>query len=417
MPVITMPKLSDTMVEGTIARWIKKAGDEVEAGDILAEVETDKATMEMEAFDDGVLQEIYVQDGGTAKVGDKIALLVGVDDNDEAAADPQKTDLTTKKEASEKKPDTKPAAADKSAGQKPESVGSSQRVKASPLARKIAKERGVSLEGIAGTGPGGRIVAADVPEKGAGSGAPAPASAPKIPVVPPGKDDTRIPLSAMRRVIGERLLASKTQIPHFYLSLEMDASALVRVRRELNSANEANGGPKLTVNDFILLAVSRAAAAHPAVNAAWAGDGIIQYAGVHLAVAVAVEDGLVTPVIRDSQKLGLREISAAVKDLATRARTKKLKPEEFQGGTITVSNLGAFGIEQFYAIVNPPQAVILAIGAIVKKPVVAEDGSIVAREQMTISLSGDHRVVDGAVGAEFIVGLRRLIENPALMLF
>lgn len=416
MPIITMPKLSDTMVEGTIARWIKKVGDEVEVGDIIAEVETDKATMEMEAFDDGVLKEIYVQDGGTAKVGEKIALLVG-DDDEAANAEPQKTDLTTKKGASEEKAVTKSAAADKSAAPMSESVGSSQRVKASPLARKIAKERGVSLEGIAGTGPGGRIVAADVPEASDRSATPVPASAPKIPVVPPSKDDTRIPLSAMRRVIGERLLASKTQIPHFYLSLEMDASALVRVRRELNSANEANGGPKLTVNDFILLAVSRAAVAYPAVNAAWAGDGIIQYAGVHISVAVAVEDGLVTPVIRDSQRLGLREISAAVKDLATRARAKKLKPEELQGGTITVSNLGGFGIEQFYAIVNPPQAVILAIGAIVKKPVVAEDGSIVARERMTISLSGDHRVVDGAVGAEFIVGLRRLIENPALMLF
>jgi pyruvate dehydrogenase E2 component (dihydrolipoamide acetyltransferase) len=427
MPVITMPKLSDTMVEGTIARWIKKAGDEVETGDIIAEVETDKATMEMEAFDDGVLKEIYVQDGGTAKVGEKIALVIGEDDDEEsAAAEAKKSDLTTKKEPAEK--EASPKAKSGKGKQEPapkeeagkEAGPSGGRIKASPLARKIAAERGVSLAGVSGTGPGGRIVAADVPEEGsrpASSAQASQVSAPRIPVVPPGEGDTRIPLSAMRRVIGERLLASKTQIPHFYLSCEMDASALVRVRRELNSANEASGGSKLTVNDFILLAVSRAAAAHPAVNAAWAGDGIIQYAGIHLAVAVAVEDGLVTPVIRDAQKLGLREISAAVKDLAGRARSKKLKPEEFQGGTMTVSNLGSYGIEQFYAIVNPPQAVILAVGAIVKKPVVAADGSIVARERMAITLSGDHRVVDGAVGAEFIVALRRLIENPALMLF
>ena len=272
----------------------------------------------------------------------------------------------------------------------------------------------MSLEGLAGSGPGGRVVSKDVPEKGS---APAAASsAPKIQATA-GEGDQRIPLSGMRKTIAERLLASKQQNPHFYLSVEVDAGPLMRIRKELNSANEVGGQPKLTVNDFVLLAVSRAAASHPYVNASWAGDSIIQYASVNLAVAVAVDDGLITPVIRDADKLSLKQISAAVKDLAVRARDKKLKPEEYQGGTLTVSNLGSYGVEQFYAIINPPQAAILAVGAIVKKPVVNAKNEIVVGERMNISLSGDHRVVDGAVGAAFLASLRRLVENPALMLF
>ena len=221
----------------------------------------------------------------------------------------------------------------------------------------------------------------------------------------------------MRKTIADRLLASKQQNPHFYLSIEVDAGPLMRIRKELNSVGEASGAPKLTVNDFVLLAVSRAAAKHPYVNASWAGDSVIQYGSVNISVAVAVDDGLITPVIRDAHKLSLKDISAKVKDLATRARDKKLKPEEYQGGTITVSNLGSYGIEQFFAIINPPQAAIIAVGAIVKKPVVNAKGEIVVGERMTISLSGDHRVVDGAVGAEYLASLRRLVENPALMLF
>ena len=413
MPVITMPKLSDTMVEGTIARWIKKAGDKVEIGDILAEVETDKATMEMEAFDDGVLSEIFVADGGSAKVGAKIALLLAEGETAESAsAEKDKADLVTKKTA-----DAGPHAAPHRAATHHHSSHGEVRIKASPLAKKVAKERGVQLTGVSGTGPGGRILAKDVTAAGSATAGSAKPAGPAITPPPPGDSDTSLPLSNMRKVIADRLLTSKTTIPHFYLSVEVDAGALSRVRRELNTANEAAGLPKLTVNDFILLAVSRAALAVPAVNAAWAGDSITQYSAVHLAVAVAVEDGLVTPVLRDAQKLSLREISAAVKDLASRARTKKLKPEEFQGGTITVSNLGAFGVEQFYAIVNPPQAAILAVGSIVKKPVVNSAGEIVVGERMSVSLSGDHRVVDGAVGAQFIAALRRLLENPALMLF
>jgi pyruvate dehydrogenase E2 component (dihydrolipoamide acetyltransferase) len=218
-------------------------------------------------------------------------------------------------------------------------------------------------------------------------------------------------------VIADRLLTSKTTIPHFYLSIEVDAAPLMRLRKDVNAANEASGQPKITVNDFMLLALARAAAQHPYVNAALSGDSIIQYANVNISVAVAVDDGLVTPVIRGAQKLSLRDISAAVKDFAARARSKKLKPEEYQGGTITLSTLGAYGIDQFYAIVNPPQAAIVAVGAVVKKPVVNAKGELAIGERMTLSLSADHRVVDGAVGAEFLQTMRKLIESPALMLF
>ena len=416
-----MPKLSDTMVEGTIARWKKKQGDTVETGDILAEVETDKATMEMEAFDDGVLKEIYVPDGGVAKVGEKIALVLAEGESADGAeaAPAAKEEAAPAAQPAESKA-APPSAAPPSAAPAP-AAPSGDRVKASPLARKIAAERGVGLDGIQGSGPGGRVVAKDIPEKGAAPAAAAPAAAapaaaPKIQAAA-GEGDKRVPLTGMRRVIAERLLASKTQLPHFYLSIEVDASSLMRLRKELNTANEAAGLPKLTVNDFILLAVARAAGSHPYINASWAGDAIIQYGSVNISVAVAVDEGLVTPVIRDANKLSLKEISAAVKDVAKRARDKKLKPEEYQGGTITVSTLGAYGIEQFFAIINPPQAAILAIGAIVKKPVVNAKGEIVVGERMAISLSGDHRVVDGAVGAEYLGTLRKLIENPALMLF
>lgn len=417
MPIITMPKLSDTMVEGTIARWKKKQGDTIETGDILAEVETDKATMEMEAFDDGVLKEIYVGDGGVAKVGEKVALILAEGEAVEAAAPAPapKADLTTGGKPAESQAAPAPAAPAAAAP-------TGARVKASPLAKKIAAERGVALESIQGTGPGGRIVAEDIPEKGAAPAAAAPAPAPAQAPAPKiqaaaGKGDQRIPLSGMRRVIAERLLASKTQLPHFYLSIEVDASALMRLRKELNSANEAAGLPKLTINDFVLLAVARAASSHPYINASFAGDAIIQYGSVNISVAVAVDEGLVTPVIRDAHKLSLKEISSTVKDFAKRARDKKLKPEEYQGGTITVSTLGAYGIEQFFAIINPPQAAILAVGTIVKKPVVNAKNELVVGERMTITLSCDHRVVDGAVGAEYLGTLRKLIENPALMLF
>ena len=404
MNQITMPKLSDTMLEGTLIKWHKKAGDKISVGDVIADVETDKATMEMEAFDDGLITELLIPEGGVVKVGQPIANLEGGKKSAAKSSAPSAPAASTSAPAA-------PAAA------KPKAATSTDgsRVKASPLAKKIALERGVDLSGVQGTGPGGRIVAADVPATATAVRGTAPA-APRL-EVPFSDADTKTPLSGMRRTIAERLLASKTQIPHFYLTIEIDAAPLTKLRKDLNAAAEAAGTAKVTVNDFILLAAARAAKAHPKVNAAFAGDSIIEYASVNLSVAIAVEDGLITPVIRDAHNLSLREISGAVKDLAVRARSKKIKPEEYQGGTLTISNLGAFGIDSFYAIVNPPQAAILAVGAIVKKPVVNAQDQIVAGQRMTIALSGDHRVVDGAAGAEFLATIRKSLESPTTLLF
>lgn len=265
-------------------------------------------------------------------------------------------------------------------------------------------------------GPGGRIVAKDV-LVAATSGSSRALSQSGVSSGAASANDRTLELSGMRRTIASRLQASKQQIPHFYLTVVVDAGPLAKLRRQINTAAEAAGSPKVTVNDFVLLAASRAAAEHPAVNASWSNDTIIEYANVHLAVAVAIDDGLITPVIRNADKLSLKEISASVRDLAGRARSKKLKPEEYQGGTLTVSNLGSYGIEQFNAIINPPQALILAVGAIVKQPVVNERDEIVAGQRMAVTLSADHRVIDGAVGAEYMQTFRRLLENPALMLF
>jgi pyruvate dehydrogenase E2 component (dihydrolipoamide acetyltransferase) len=405
MNQITMPKLSDTMLEGTLIKWHKKAGDKISVGDVIADVETDKATMEMEAFDDGTITDILIPEGGVVKVGQPIANLEG-----------------GKKSAVKSNPTATPAASTPAVSAptagKPKTTTSTDgsRIKASPLAKKIALERGVDLSGVQGTGPGGRIVAADVPATASAQARSAAPAAPRI-EVPFSDSDTKTPLSGMRRTIAERLLASKTQIPHFYLTIEIDAAPLAKLRKDLNAAAEAAGTAKVTVNDFILLAAARAAKQHPKVNAAFAGDSVVEYGSVNLSVAIAVEDGLITPVIRDAQNLSLREISTAVKDLAVRARSKKIKPEEYQGGTLTISNLGAYGIDSFYAIINPPQAAILAVGAIVKKPVVNAQDQIVAGQRMTISLSGDHRVVDGAAGAEFLATIRKSLESPTSLLF
>ncbi len=391
------------MLEGTLIKWHKKVGDKVTVGDVIADVETDKATMEMEAFDDGTIIEIIVPEGGVVKVGQPLANLEGGKKSVVKSSAPAA--LASIAPTANLPASTKPQTA---------TLPNGSHIKASPLAKKIALERGVSLLGVQGTGPGGRVVAADVPTAATTHTA-APA-APRI-EVPFSDSDTKTPLSGMRRTIAERLLASKTQIPHFYLTIEIDAAPLAKLRKELNAAAETAGTAKVTVNDFILLAAARAAKQHPRVNSAFAGDSIVEYGSVNLSVAIAVEDGLITPVIRDAQSLSLRAISAAVKDLAVRARSKKIKPEEYQGGTLTISNLGAYGIDSFYAIINPPQAAILAVGAIVKKPVVNAQDQIVAGQRMTISLSGDHRVVDGAAGAEFLATMRKSLESPTSLLF
>ena len=427
---IEMPKLSDTMTEGTLVKWRKQKGDKIVAGDVLAEVETDKATMEMEAFDDGILTEIFVPEGQKVAIGQRLALLLAPGETAPSAdsappakaapAPPATTAPASEKPAPAAGPVPTPVAAVSEAA----SSNGDVRVKASPLAKKIAAEKGIDLTRLSGSGPGGRIVQRDVlgaasspaPAQ-ARSTSPAPTAAPaSVPATPPGEGDQRIPLTGMRRAIAERLLVSKTQIPHFYLNIDVDAGELMRIRAEVNADAEKAGLAKLTLNDFILKAAIVAATRVPKVNASFAGDSIIQYAAINMAVAVAVEDGLVTPVIRDAGKKSLREISEIVKDLATRARTRKLKPEEYQGGTLTVSNLGSYGIDSFSAIINPPQSLILSIGAIVKKPVVTPAGQIAVGQRLNIGLSADHRVVDGAIGAEYLAELRRLLENPALML-
>lgn len=424
-----MPKLSDTMTEGTLVKWHKQVGDFVEIGDVLAEVETDKATMEMEAFDEGTLTEILVQEGEKAVIGSVLAVLDGNGDEGSApasaapaaAAAPAK-DVATNQPAAVAAP----------------SNCDGDRVKASPLARKVANELGVDLSNISGTGPGGRIVRDDVeksgksPSKAASAAAKlteavkARVTAPSTPsatpsqapqaILPTAKEgDERIELSSMRKIIASRLLTSKTTIPHFYLHMEVDAEPLMAMRKQVNEQAEKTHGNKYSVNDFILKATINAAEVVPAVNASFAGDHIVKFKHVGLSVAIAVEDGLVTPVIKEAESKSLLAISRAVKDFAVRAKDKKLKPDEFDGGTITVSNLGAWGIDSFDAIVNPPQAVILSVGAAIQKPVV-KNGQLAVGLRMNIGISADHRVVDGAVAASFLAEIKKLIENPALML-
>lgn len=416
---IEMPKLADTMTEGTVVRWLIKEGDKVTSGQEIAEIETDKATMGFEAFDDGVVHKLLVPAGQKVACGTPIALVLGKGET--APADGSLPPVGAAKPAAPASGSAAAAPAPAAAAPKAaaaSAAASGARVKASPLAKKIAAADGVDLSSLTGTGPGGRIVAKDV--QGAKGSAPAASSsapaAKPVAATPAAAGDQTLPLSGMRRVIAERLLTSKTTIPHFYLTIEVDVAALMSFRASANASSEASGGPKFTVNDFVLKAVVVAAQKVPAVNASFAGDAIIQYADINLSVAVAVEEGLVTPVIRGAQKKSLREISESVKDLAGRARNKKLKPDEYAGGTITVSNLGAYGIEDFCAIINPPQAMILAIGAIVKKPVVDAKDQIVVGQRMKVTLSGDHRVVDGAVAATYLGELKKLLETPALML-
>lgn len=435
MPInIEMPKLSDTMTEGTLVRWLKQEGDEIEIGDIIAEIETDKATMEMEAFDEGVLSQISVAEGGKAPVGEVIAVLLEPGEESGAAtpapaaqATPEPTPAAPAVAESQAPPMISNALASAAAALKSSSqpTSGSERIKASPLAKKIADAEGIDLTSISGTGPGGRIVKADLAggSKAAPASTPAPASSPApspapapvaISPVASGEDQT-IPLTGMRKIIADRLLTSKTTIPHFYLHLEVDAAPLMDLRKQINAQAEATHGNKYSVNDFVVKALINASVAVPEVNASFNGDSIVQFAHVGVSVAVAVEDGLVTPVVKNAEQKSLLAISKEIKDLAGRARDKKLLPNEFDGGTVTISNLGAWGIESFDAIVNPPQAAILSVGGIIEKPVV-KDGQIVPGLRMNLGVSCDHRVVDGAVGAKFIAEIKRLLENPALML-
>ncbi len=452
---IEMPKLSDTMTEGTLVKWNKQVGDAIEIGDVIAEVETDKATMEMEAFDEGTLSEILVQEGQKAAVGSALGILL--EDGEEASASgsaPVAVSAPDAQPFAETAQDSQSIAAASQAtpapavAAAPVSFEAGERIKASPLAKKIADSKGVNIAVIQGSGPGGRIVKADVEAAAAGgAGAPSrlanaasalaasakaqvvqatPSAAPAqpaavqpaaaVPINPVvAADDQTIQLSSMRSIIADRLLTSKTTIPHFYLHVECDTAPLMTLRKQVNAQAEQTHGNKYSINDFVLKSVINAAQAVPEINASFNGDSIVQFAKVGVSIAVAVDDGLVTPVIKDAASKSMLQISQEVKDLAVRARDKKLLPNEFDGGTVTVSNLGAWGIESFDAIINPPQAAILSVGAIIEKPVV-KDGQIVPGMRMNVGLSCDHRVVDGAVGAKFLNEVKKLIENPALML-
>ena len=451
MPEIQMPKLSDTMTEGTLVAWKKKKGDKVSAGEVLAEIETDKATMEWESPEDGALTEIYVQEGGKVNVGDKIAFIGGEGEEAPKEEAPEQKEEKQPKPAEQKKeksqaetekpapaqrkkkesapPQQKDAGAAVSAARSEEKKQEARpkeekreeaRVKASPVARRVAAELGVDLSSVEGTGPDGRVTETDV-RGAAKSGAAvadhgrAKAESTPGPSVKTG-ESARIQLSGMRKIIAQRLVESLGPVPHFYLTIDVNAGPLMEAREELKSAGEGADAAKITVNDFVLKAAVQAAVKVPRVNASFDGDAIVQYAEVDLGIAVAIEEGLLTPVIHAAQTKSLREISELAKDLAHRARNKRMKPEEFQGGTFTVSNLGGVGIDSFSAVINPPQGFILAVGRITKVPVIDDCDQIVVGRRMSLTMSCDHRVIDGALGAEYLKELRHLLENPALLL-
>jgi pyruvate dehydrogenase E2 component (dihydrolipoamide acetyltransferase) len=413
MPEIQMPKLSDTMTEGTLVAWKKKKGDQVSAGEVLAEIETDKATMEWESPEDGTLAEIYVQEGGKVNVGDRIAFIGGEDEEapKEEEKEKEKEEKEEKPKAKEEEKKEEPKAEKKAEPEKPApkiEKAEEARVKASPVARRIAAELGVELFSVKGTGPEGRVTETDVRA--------AAKSKPATPAAVKAGESARIQLSGMRRIIAQRLVESLGPVPHFYLNIDIDAAPLMEAREELKSAGEGADAAKITVNDFVLKAAVQAAVKVPRVNASFDGDAIVQYADIDLGIAVAIEDGLLTPVIRAAQNKSLREISELAKDLAHRARNKRMKPEEFQGGTFTVSNLGGMGIDSFSAVINPPQGFILAVGRITKVPAVDDCDQIIVGHRMSLTMSCDHRVIDGALGAEYLKELRHLLENPALLL-
>ena len=415
---VQMPQLSDTMTEGTLIRWLVNVGDKVDVGDPLAEVETDKATMEMVAFDEGTIGAIYMDEGTKSPVGETLAVIIedGEDVPDKPAASDQASSKNDDSESKESNDAEEPGPIETETNESSSTDNSDgKRIKASPLAKKIAKSKGVDLSKIKGSGPGGRIVKKDIETAGSISTQPAPSTPAAKPKQKLTEEDQRIALSGMRSIIAQRLLESKTQIPHFYLNVEINAQPLMDLRKQANSAAGEHDN-KFTVNDFILKAVANAAASVPQVNASFDVDSIVQFGSVNLSVAIAVDDGLVTPVISGANKKSLLEISLAVKDLAERARSKKLSPDEFSGGTITVSNLGAYGVDNFDAIINPPQAAILSIGSIKNTPVVSDEGNIVPGLIMKVGMSCDHRVIDGAVGAEYLAELKKRIENPASML-
>jgi pyruvate dehydrogenase E2 component (dihydrolipoamide acetyltransferase) len=414
---IEMPKLSDTMEEGVIATWNVSEGDAVEAGDIIAEVETDKATMEVEAFDAGTVLKILVNEGDAVPLGGLMAVLgeEGEDISDildGAGSSSSEPKAETKEAKSEEKKETSSGSSSSGlTSPKSETSASSSsttdngRIKASPLARKMAEDKGIDLGTVDGSGPGGRIIKVDI-EEYKESAQPVTASATSFESL----ESKEVKVSQMRKAIARRLSESKFTNPHFYETIDIDMKAAMAAR----SMNEAND-VKISFNDIVVKACSIALTRHQAVNSSWHEDVIKEHGDVHVAVAVAIDEGLMTPVIRHSDKKGLLQISSETRELAGKARDRKLQPEEMEGSTFTISNLGMFGIEEFTAIINPPNACILAVGAIRDVPVV-ENGEVVPGKRMKVTLSSDHRIVDGAKAAEFLNTVRNLLENPLSML-
>ena len=421
--IIEMPKLSDTMEEGAVASWLKDEGEFVEEGEAFIEVETDKATMEYNSPEEGYLLKILVPAGQACELNAPICILGDKGESVDIDSLLASAKGAAKEAPKEEAPKSEPSVASAPAASAPAAGG--DKVKASPLAKKMAKESGLNLSSIQGTGPGGRIVQKDVEDAMKSGTASAPAAAPSIsvnaaPIPLPQVGDRDVPNSMMRKTIAKRLLAGKNDAPHFYLTRSVNMTKLNQWRKTLNDELATYRGdnppPKVSVNDLIVQACAKALMKHPDVNASWQGDFIRQYGSADISVAVAIPDGLITPVVRSANLLGARDIARATKDLVGRAKAGKLAPEEYQGGTFSISNLGMMGIEEFTAIINPPQAAILAVGATIPTPWVGESGEVEVQQRMKMTMSCDHRVVDGAVGAAFLQTLASYLENPLMML-
>jgi pyruvate dehydrogenase E2 component (dihydrolipoamide acetyltransferase) len=423
--IVRMPKLSDTMEEGVVADWHKKVGDTVEAGDLLAEIETDKATMEFESFQDGVLLHIGVEKGSAAPV-DSILAILGEEGEDisklleeakngspkkeEATSETPAKSAPTEPEEEKKEAPAKVDSERTEASKAPATQSSNGRIKASPLARKLASDRGIDIASVSGTGEGGRIVKRDIENF---KGAPAASSSSQDFASTSGEESYREEaVSQMRKTIAKRLSESKFTAPHFYLTMEIDMSQAMASRKAINAAIDP---AKISFNDMVIKAAAAALKKHPAVNASWLGDKIRYNDHVHIGVAVAVDEGLLVPVVRFADTKPMVQINAEVKEFADKARSKKLQPSDWEGNTFTISNLGMFGIEEFTAIINSPDSCIMAVGTIVEKPVV-KGGQIVVGHTMKVTLSCDHRVVDGAVGSAFLQTFKKYMENPVMML-
>lgn len=418
---ILMPALSPTMEEGTLSKWLVKEGDTVQSGDLMAEIETDKATMEFEAVDEGVIGKILVAEG-TEGVAVNAPIAILLEDGEDASAMETVTTTAPEKE----QPETTAASAPVPIAT-PAPIAapkSGERVFATPLARRIAADKGIDLASLTGSGPHGRIIKDDVL---GGKAVAVPTAAPvaKTVIASSATSDSvkamytdrayeEIPLNGMRKIIAARLTEAKQTIPHFYLRRSIHLDRLMSVRKEMNAGLEAQG-VKLSINDYIIKACAKSLQDVPDCNAVWAEDRILKLEASDVAVAVAIEGGLFTPVLRDSDKKSLSELSAEMKDLAGRARDKKLAPHEYQGGSFAISNLGMMGVENFDAVINPPHGSILAVGAGMKKPVIGDDGNITTAIVMSVTLSVDHRVIDGALGAEFLARVAHYLENPLAM--